>query len=203
VALLSFLAHRTEPARLLIIGTYRAVEVVVRQHRIKALAQELHAQGTAEMVLLPFLPPAAIAAYVRQRFGAGANLPIRDLTAALRRRAGGSPVFMVGVPPPAAAQGLLARRAGQWQPPRPAADLATLFPASLRDLIGQQLTQVPDDERQVLEAASVVGEEFALAEVAAALEQPADVVERCCETLAKQRQLLVLGDPERWPHGAP
>src|SRR5262249_33539553 len=61
VALLSFLARRTEPARLFIIGTYRAADVVVHQHRIKALAQELHAQGSGAMVLLPFLRPAAIA----------------------------------------------------------------------------------------------------------------------------------------------
>jgi len=201
VALLSFLARRTEPARLFIIGTYRAADVVVHQHRIKALAQELHAQGSGAMVLLPFLRPAAIATYVGQRFGAGGNLPIPDLTAALQSRTEGSPLFMVRVLDHAVAQGILAMRDGQWQLATTAADLATLFPTSLRDLIGQQLDQVTDDERQVLAAASVVGEEFALAEVAAALELTADVVERCCETLAKQRQLLVLGDPEHWPDG--
>lgn len=53
----------------------------------------------------------------------------------------------------------------------------------------------------MLEAASVVGEEFALAEVVAALEVTPDVVDRCCEGLARQRQLLVLGEPEQWPDG--
>jgi predicted ATPase len=153
------------------------------------------------MVLLPFLPPPAIDAYVRQRFATGAGLPIRELTAALQRRTEGNPLFLVRVLDYAVAQGILAHRDGEWALTAPSADLARLFPTSLRDLIGHQLAQLTDDERQVLEAASVVGEEFALAEVAAALELAPEVVDRCCETLARQRQLLVLGEPERWPDG--
>ena len=37
---------------LCIIGTYRPVDVIVHQHRVRTLAQELHAQGIAAMVLL-------------------------------------------------------------------------------------------------------------------------------------------------------
>src|SRR5262249_35879513 len=68
ITLLSFLARRTEPARLYVIGTYRPVEVIVQQHPVKALTQELHARGIGAVVLLPFLSPAAIVAYVRHRF---------------------------------------------------------------------------------------------------------------------------------------
>ena len=44
-------------------------------------------------LVLPFLPPPAIDAYVRQRFATGAGLPIRELTAALQRRTEGNPLF--------------------------------------------------------------------------------------------------------------
>lgn len=201
VALLSFLARRTEPARLCIIGTYRPVDAILHQQRMKALAQELHARGDAAIVLLPFLPMPAIEAYVRQRFPGGATLPITDLCTALQGRTEGNPLFLVRVLEHAVARGILALRDGAWTLTAPTADLATLFPASLRDLIAQQIGQLTDDERQVLEAASVVGEDFTLAEVAAALECASDVVDRCCETLARQRQLLLLGEPERWPDG--
>ncbi len=201
VALISFLARRTEEARLLIIGTYRPVEAIVHQHRIKALAQELHAQGTAATLLLPFLSSAAIEGYLRQRFDGGNGLPIGELTEALQSRTEGNPLFLVRVVDYAVAQGILAFHGDQWQLTSTAADLAALFPSSLRELIGQQLAQVTDEERQVLEAASVVGEEFALADVAAALELAPEVVERGCENLARQRHLLVLGEPEKWPDG--
>ena len=47
----------------------------------------------------------------------------------------------------------------------------------------------------------MVGEEFTLAEVAAALQLDNDVVDQRCERLVGQRQLLQLGEPERWPDG--
>src|SRR4029434_2486386 len=111
------------------------------------------APGTAAMLLRPCLPPPAIDAYVRQRFAPGAGLPIRELTAALQRRTEGNPLFLVRALDYAVAHGDMAHREGEWALPAPSADLATLFPTSLRDLIGHQLAQLTDDERQVLEAA--------------------------------------------------
>ena len=130
VALLSFLARRTEPARLLIIGTYRAVEVIVHQHRIKALAQELHAHGTAAMVLLPFLSPRrsrrTCASASRRRRLAGRAISPRPCRIGPK----GSPLFMVRVLDYAVAQGILALNGDQWQLATTAADLATLFPTA-------------------------------------------------------------------------
>src|SRR5262249_4570039 len=190
------------PARLCIVGTYRPVEVIVQQHRVKALTRELHAQGIGAVLLLPLLSPAAIEAYVRQRFASGARLPLRALSRALQHRTEGNPLFMVRVLDHAVTQGLLAAAPdGEWHLAAPQDDLATLFPASLRDLIAEQLAQLTDDERQVLEAASVVGEEFTLADGAAALQLEHAVVAQGCGTLLRQRQLLELGEPEHWPDG--
>src|SRR5262249_9529228 len=80
-------------------------------------------------------------------------------------------------------------------------ELETLFPASLLDLIARELAELADGEREVLEAASVVGEEFTLAEVAAALQVESDLVDQHCEMLVGQRQLLHQGEPEHWPDG--
>jgi predicted ATPase/DNA-binding winged helix-turn-helix (wHTH) protein len=201
IALLSFLARRTEPARLCVIGTYRPVEVIVHQHPVRALAQELHAQGIGAVSLLPFLSPAAIGAYLRHRFASCDNLPLQDLTDVLLRRTEGNPLFMVRMLDYAVAQGIIADSDGGWALAATKGELEALFPASLHDLIARELAQVTDEERQALEAASVVGEEFTLAEVAAALQLDNDVVDQRCERLVGQRQLLQLGEPERWPDG--
>src|SRR5439155_14250614 len=42
---LSYLARRREPARLLVIGTYRPVEAIVREHPLRAIKQELQVHG--------------------------------------------------------------------------------------------------------------------------------------------------------------
>src|SRR5262249_30833293 len=45
VELLALLARRREPARLLVIGTYRPVDVIVQGHPLRAVKQELQPHG--------------------------------------------------------------------------------------------------------------------------------------------------------------
>ncbi len=66
--LLSMLAHRQERARLLIIGTYRPVEVLTRDHPLKGIKQELQLHGQCEELALDFLSEAAVAEYLAMRF---------------------------------------------------------------------------------------------------------------------------------------
>jgi hypothetical protein len=81
---MSFLARRTEPTQgSHLIGTYRPVDVIVHQHRIKVLAQEL--QRTAPpSLLLPFLSSAAIRGLPAPAFDGGTELPIDDLVDVLQ-----------------------------------------------------------------------------------------------------------------------
>src|SRR6185295_6564468 len=52
VEALAMLARRREPARLLVVGTYRAAEVVVRAHPLHPMKHELVRQGRAVEVPL-------------------------------------------------------------------------------------------------------------------------------------------------------
>src|SRR5581483_1069558 len=45
VDLICSLAQRRHPARLLVLGTYRPVELIVRQHPLRAVQQELQIHG--------------------------------------------------------------------------------------------------------------------------------------------------------------
>jgi predicted ATPase len=55
--------------------------------------------------------------------------------------------------------------------------------------------------RQVLEAASVVGEEFAVAAVAAGAQLPVDDVDVVCEELAVQHRFIEDTGVASWPDG--
>ena len=68
---LGFMARRPEPARMLVLCTYRPVEVIVSGHPLRALKQELRAHGLCEELPLSLLSGAAAAAYLAQRFGRG------------------------------------------------------------------------------------------------------------------------------------
>ena len=68
---LAFVARRREPARLLVIGTYRPVEVIAREHPQKGVKQELQLHGHCEELPLTPLSEAAVAKYLAVRFAGG------------------------------------------------------------------------------------------------------------------------------------
>src|SRR5262249_6148377 len=165
--LIAAVARRREPARLLLLATYRPREAPPPAPAPGALARDLQRRGCAAEIALSPLSEADVAAYLAARFPGG-PLPER-LAEQLTRFTGGNPLFMVTWTDYLVAQGLLINRAGAWVL-APAADLAERgVPPALGELIEHRLDQLPLEEREVLEAASVVGAKFPVSLVAAAL----------------------------------
>jgi predicted ATPase len=74
-------------------------------------------------------------------------------------------------------------------------------PRSIRKMIEYNLDRLKPEEQAVLERASVAGEEFSAAAVAAAIQQELAQVEKCCTKLSLQEQFIRAGEPIRWPDG--
>ncbi len=90
--LLSILARRQEPARLLIIGTYRPVEVLTRDHPLKGIKPELQLHGQCEELALDFLTEEDVAEYLAARFNVPSPLAGEGQDGgALRSRPGHQP----------------------------------------------------------------------------------------------------------------
>src|SRR5882724_8873882 len=112
VDLVSLLARRPQPARLLMIGTYRPVDVVASRHPLEDLTGELHARGQCQELSLDLLGEAAVADYLRERF-AGHTFP-SELARIINRRTEGNPLFMVSVVEDLVARGLIVMRDERW-----------------------------------------------------------------------------------------
>ena len=69
VDVLAYLGQRPEPAQLLVLGTYRPVDAMLRAHPLRRTVQELCGRGQALELHLEFLPAADVAAYVAGRCG--------------------------------------------------------------------------------------------------------------------------------------
>ena len=87
VDLLSLLAGRREPARLLVLGTYRPAELVLARHPLRAVSQRLAAMLQCAEVSLDDLGVEAVAEYLERRF-AGSRFPaeVARLVARANRR---------------------------------------------------------------------------------------------------------------------
>ncbi len=198
VALLAYLAQRRGPARLLVLGTYRPVEVVIRAHPLRGMAQELCGRGQAVDLRLELLPATAVTAYVTGRLGGPVAAP---LAAFLLERTEGNALFLVHMLEHLVQQGLVVRHAGAWTLRAGSAAQVAQLPEGLRQLLLRRFQELPPAVYRVLEAASVVGEAFTVAAVAAGGQAPEEEVEAVCEELATQQHLLDHAGLTRWPDG--
>src|SRR5207253_6371034 len=66
--LISYLARQRQAAKLMVIGTYRTVELIVSGHPLNAVKQELLAKQQCEELALEYLDEEAVAHYLAVRF---------------------------------------------------------------------------------------------------------------------------------------
>ena len=196
---LAMLARRREPARLLVLGTYRPEDVLRQGHPLQTVQHELHLHGHCKILPLTFLTEAAIATYLTRHFP---GLPCTEqLARFLHQRTDGNPLFMVNVVEAWLAQGALGERDGQWGLLTDIETLQAGAPESLRQMIEQQLDRLTSEEQRLVEAGSVAGIEFSAAAVAASVDEEIVQVEACCASLTRRGQLLRASGEQVWPDG--
>jgi DNA-binding winged helix-turn-helix (wHTH) protein/tetratricopeptide (TPR) repeat protein len=201
--LISALAARREPGRLMIVATYRPVEMLTGDHRLRTMKEELELHGECEEVRLKFLNQDNVSDYLARRLAAGSSRRFATLANAIHRRSDGNPLFMVNVVDYLIEARLLGSQrevtGGQFAK-MPRFDRIDV-PKSIRQMIERNFDFLKPHEQAVLEAASVVGAEFSAAEVAAALEREVSEIESRCLELSRREQFLSARTPISWPDG--
>jgi predicted ATPase/DNA-binding winged helix-turn-helix (wHTH) protein len=185
---LAYVARRRAEARLLVLGTYRPVEAQVHAHPVTMVTRDLRLHGQGRELRLAQWPAAGVATYLAQRGGEGALS--EGLVRLLYQRSRGNPLFLVTMVDDCVQRGILRRGVAGWELPEGLAAVAAGVPESLRELLEQQLEQLSPADQALLEAASVVGEDFPAAAVAVALTCPVDDVESRCAAWARRGQFV-------------
>jgi DNA-binding winged helix-turn-helix (wHTH) protein/tetratricopeptide (TPR) repeat protein len=201
VDLLSALARRQEPARLMLLATYRPVEVILSQHPLKQLKHELQVHHQCQELPLELLSEAAVMEYLAARFPNNA-FPT-NLSGLIYRQTDGNPLFMVTLVEYLVGNGLLreASESHAWQLKVTLDEVRSAVPKSLQQIIGRQLEQLSPTERECLNVASVAGSEFSAFAVAGG-NQDKESVEICCDGLAQRQLLLREVGLEQLPDGS-
>jgi predicted ATPase/DNA-binding winged helix-turn-helix (wHTH) protein len=189
VDLISALARRLEPARLMLLATYRPVEIILAQHPLKQLKHELQIRHRCEELPLELLTEAAVTEYLAARF-TGHPFPA-NLSGLIYRQTEGNPLFVVTLADDLQRHNLLREesKTHTWELKVTLDQFSSAVPKSLQQIIEGQFEQLTSDERAWLDVASVAGSEFnAFGVAGGSLDQAR--VEDCCDGLAR-RQLLV------------
>ena len=199
----SSLALRREPVKLLLIGTYRPADLLARGHPLHEVKQELQLHGQCQELALGFLGEPAVHEYLARRFGGNPErqIPLNVLAGAIHGRTEGNPLFMVAMFDHLVRQGALQKTAGTWTLRRPMGELSSEIPETLRQLIERQVDRMSPEEHRVLEVASVAGAEFSAAALAAGMGTDVETVEEHCARLSRHRQFFQTRGNAEWPDG--
>jgi len=200
--LLAAIAHRPEPAHLLIVGTYRPAEAIVLAPGLITMLHELEGRGLCERLDLELLTSGDVDAYVSARID-GENT--EDVATAIYERSDGNALFMVNLFEHLAEAHAVRKRDGHWVVDRASAAL-TQVPEGLRPFIERRLDALSDEDRALLEVASVIGVEFTAATALAGLahsggEQDPERIETRLEYLVSHSRLIDPCGTTGWPDG--
>jgi len=195
VSTLDWLAHmarRPEPARLMVLATFRPADVAAAKVGLERLVTELALHGRCREIALRPLNLRAIESYLTARLededGASQSRAFAPL---LLERTGGNPLFMTGI------VNQLVRREGSGR----TLGAIMSIPHDVRRFIDRQIDDLNESDRDLLSAASVVRREFATAAVAATLNIDVEQVEVSCARLARQGVFIVKSGSTIWPDG--
>ncbi len=170
--LLEFLARELEEARLLVIGTYRDVNVS-RQHPLFETLGELTRERLFERVRLRGLTQQDVGRSIELVAGIS---PPQSLINAVHTHTDGNPFFMTEVVRLLMQEGELdPKQLGKRQ------DWTVRIPEGVREVIGRRLNYLSQQCNQTLSLASVIGRQFQL-----------DQLQRLLDDLSGERLLEVI-----------
>ena len=155
--MLSHLARGLSGSRLLIVGTYRDVEVD-RAHALSGALAELRRSSAFGRIALRGLTADEVQ---RMISGVAQQEVPWGLAEAVHRQTEGNPLFIQEVLRYLVEEGLLAREDGSLRSTGQT-PLEMGIPEGLRDVIGKRLTRLGEECNRVLRVAAVIGRDFRL-----------------------------------------
>ena len=168
--LLQHIAQQLHEMPVLILGTYRDVELDVARPLARTL-EELLRQRLAHDLSLSRLSEAGVAAMLQALSG---REPPAPLVQAIYGETEGNPFFVEEVFQHLAEEGKLFDDQGHWRTDLEVSELDV--PRGVRLVIGRRLERVSEDSRRVLTAAAVIGRAFTFELLEALREVDADAL---------------------------
>ena len=191
--LIALVAKRRGPAQLLLLATMRTGEVHPGGTRLQRLVRDLVLHRQAEEIVVAPLSRDALESYLIGRF-ARVHVP-HEVATTIHARTEGNPLFATQLVTQLVADGSLRVDEEAAELRADVGEIARQVPRDVRAMIEQRFDSLPEDERTLLEGASVAGVSFRSNDVAYALDVDTERVELLCSRIGRETGYLGPGDP--------
>jgi predicted ATPase/class 3 adenylate cyclase len=176
--LLQHVVRHLRGDRLLIVGTYRDVEIGA-QHPLEVVLHDLSREQLTERVPVRRLALEGTATLICETLGDRAAAD--DLAALIHRSTDGNPYFTHQVVQSLIESGELHREGGRWQ----RRDFEEIdVPPSVRSVIAHRVSRLPDEAQEMLHLAGVLGQTFTFDDLQAMSDRGEDEVEVALDAAA-------------------
>lgn len=186
--LVSYLARRKQNARLLLIGTYRPVDVIVSEHPLRGVKQELQLHKLCHELPLEYLTENSVHDFLQLSFP-GNQFP-SALTAMIHQRTEGNPLFLINVVEYLVEKRIIVDEDDGWKLAVDLSEVELGVPENIRQMIDKHIERLTPAEQRVLEGASVVGMDCSAIAISAGLAEDVVHVEEICDGLARKHHFL-------------
>ena len=167
--LLRHVVRARDPARLLLIGTYRDTELD-RAHPLADTLVDLRRDGTATRVVLRGLDLVGVATLLAAATSPNGIANHEVLAHALHGESEGNPFFVGELVRHLRETGALVERDNRWTTTRPVEQLG--IPEGVKEVVGRRLSRLSPEANDVLTTASVIGRSFRLLVLERVLDLP-------------------------------
>ena len=188
IDVLTSLGQRRDPAKLLLLATIRPSEPVAASATLRRAQVDLLARAHTSEIRLQPLAFEEVARYLDLQLGPDVS---RQASSVLYRLTSGNPLFLQTAIDHLMRKGHFKESADGWHLEVPPRALEAAIPASLVGTVARELEELASDERQAIDAASVVGVEFSLWLAAHAADIDELALEPVLEMLARRRTFIV------------
>jgi predicted ATPase/DNA-binding winged helix-turn-helix (wHTH) protein len=200
--LISALARRRAPAKLMVLATLRP-QSVEAGHPLKSLKQDLLMRRLCSETALRPLAKTAVREFLVRELKQ--ETPPQGLSSFVHQHAEGNPLFMIAILEYLLAQRLLVEEqtadGRMWKLRLPFEQIELGVPSGLEQMIELEMERLSPDEQRLLEAGSLAGMIFPIWAAAAALgADPADL-EEAYEQLARRIHFLQRAGEDELPDG--
>jgi predicted ATPase len=200
--LISALARRRAPAKLMVLATWRPQDVEAG-HPLKGLKQDLLMRRLCLEIALAPLAKAAVREYLLRELKQEA-LP-HGLASFVHQHAEGNPLFMIAILEHLMAQRFLIQPETEggaaWKLRVPFEEMELGVPAGLAQMIEVEMERLSPEEQRLLEAGSLAGIVFPVWAAAAALGADAAELEDACDRLSRRVHFLERAGQDELPDG--
>jgi DNA-binding winged helix-turn-helix (wHTH) protein len=205
VDLISALARRRTPAKLMLLATSRPLDAEPAGHPLRGRISDLLVHRLCREIALIPLSEAEVEEYLAIQSPAGrppASRPPPGLSALVHRHSEGNPLFMVAALEHMAKRSLLTRVDGRWELQVPLEQIEFEVPEDLRHMIEAQLEPLAAQEQSALELASIAGVAFAASVISSLASFDSHDVEDLYEELSRRHHIVKWAGTQSLPDGS-